>query len=160
MINLLEECDAWAFTGRAVIVDTSVLVDFALETSPRHADALNLIRRLVDRRFRIRVPFHAAFEFQAACRRSIRFEGGRHTTHANSRDRSLVVPLHLVPIDTAFLEHYVTVDLPHLKAGDLIFLALARADNVPLVTENQQLYDKAREVGVKVFKVGEYLATL
>jgi rRNA-processing protein FCF1 len=62
-----------------------------------------------------------------------------------------------VPIDMAFLDHHPTGDLPHLKAGDLIYLAMAKADKVPLITEDQGLYDKAREAGVAVFKISEYV---
>jgi len=35
-------------------------------------------------------------------------------------------------------------------------MARAKADNLPLITEDQGLYEKAREAGVAVFKISEY----
>jgi predicted nucleic acid-binding protein len=157
MIVLTEERNPGAYTGQVVIVDASVVVDFALENSPRHNDAIKLIRYLVERQVRIRIPFHAAFEFQSALRRSVWFEGGSQSPHVGKNHQELRVQMFAVPIDRAFVDRYPTGALPHLKAGDLIYLAMAKADKTPLITEDQGLYDKASEAGVAVFRISEFV---
>jgi len=156
MIILTEEKLSDSHAGQGVILDTSVVIDFVLENSPRHNDAISLIRFLTQRQIRTRIPFHAAFEVQSALRRSVWFERGRQAEHAQKNREELILQLFAVPIDQAFMDHYPTGDLPYLKAGDLLFLAMAKADNQPLITEDQGLYDKAREAGVAVFKISEY----
>ena len=156
MIILTEEKNPGAHAGQVVIVDASVVVDFVLENSPRHNDSISLIRFLMERQIRMRVPFHAACEVQSALRRSVWFEHGRQAAHAGKNREDLILQLFAVPIDDAFLDHYATSDLPHLKSGDLLYLAMAKADKVPLITEDQGLYDKAREAGVAVFRISEY----
>jgi hypothetical protein len=44
-----------------------------------------------------------------------------------------------------------------LKSSDLIFLAIAKKEKWPLVTEDNALHSKAQEHGVSVFKINEYL---
>jgi len=156
MIILTEEKNPGAHAGQGVIVDASVVVDFVLDNSPRHNDAISLIRFLMERQIRIRIPFHAAFEVQSALRRSVWFERGRQAAHARKNHEDLILQLFAVPIDQAFLDHYPTGDQPHLKSGDLLYLAMAKADKVPLITEDQGLYDKAHEAGVAVFRISEY----
>jgi hypothetical protein len=77
------------------------------------------------------VPFHAAIELMCTLRRSVRFESGRQSPHAANGPGTLQLKLHAVPIDSEFMDRYPTTDLPQLKAGDLLFLALARGRRSP-----------------------------
>ena len=157
MIGLVEEPEPWTFGGAVVVVDTCVLVDFALETAERHPDAVLVFRLLTERRIRIRAPYHAAFEFLATVRRSVLLDGATQASHSGMADHSLVVAVHTVPINSAFTDHYTTTGLPHLKAGDLIFLALARGDGATLITEDNDLHNKAPLAGVRCFKMRQYI---
>jgi predicted nucleic acid-binding protein len=154
-IKMIEEAEPWRYSGHAVVVDTSVLIDFAFESANRHQTATELVRRLVDRQVRIRVPFHAAFEFQSANRRATNFEGAIPAKHTFLDHKEFIVELHHVPINTTFVTHYGRGDLPYLKGGDLIFLALARGDNVPIITEDGPLLTKARQAGAEAFTAAE-----
>ena len=156
MIGLVEEPEPWRFSGAVAVVDTCVLVDFALETAERHLDAVLLFRLLTERRIRIRAPYHAAFEFQAAVRKQV-LNGATQAPHAEMADQSLVVAVHAVPINSAFTNHYGTVGLPQLRAGDLIFLALARGDGATLITEDNDLHTKALLAGVRCLKMRQYI---
>jgi predicted nucleic acid-binding protein len=157
MIGLVEEPEPWTYRGAVVVVDTSVLVDFALESAKLHADAVLLFRLLLERGIRIRAPYHAAFEFLATVRRQVLFEGAIQSSQAGVADQSLVVAVHAVPINSAFSNHYTTTGLPQLKAGDLLFLALARGDGATLITEDIDLHKKAVATGVRCFKIRQYL---
>ena len=140
-----------------MVLDTSVLVDFALETADRHSDAVLVVKSLIERRLRIRAPYHAMFEFAATIRRCIRLEGARHAPHAANDDSSTDLLVHAVPINREFVDHYSLADLPHLKGGDLIFLALARGDAAVLITEDTKLLERATQVGVRCFNMMGYL---
>ena len=157
MIILVEEKNPNAYEGKVVIVDASVLVDFVLENSPRHNGAVRLFTFLLKHQIRVRIPFHAAFEHMSAIRRNVWFEDGQQAPHARQDNQGLQVQLFAVPIDNAFIERYPTVGLPYMKAGDLLYLAMAKADGAPLITEDQELYDKAQKAGITTFKVSEYV---
>jgi predicted nucleic acid-binding protein len=62
-----------------------------------------------------------------------------------------------IPIDETFVTKYYAVDLPYLKAGDLIFVAMAKGDGSVLITEDDTQYKKAKEAGVTVYRIKEYL---
>ena len=63
-----------------------------------------------------------------------------------------------VPIDQSFFEKYFSVELPYLRAGDLIYVALAKGDQLDLVTEDDQQYTRGKEAGVD--RIDEYIARL
>ncbi len=88
MIILIQERIPSSYSGQVVIVDASVVVDFVLENSLRHNDAISLIRFLNDRKIRIGIPFHAAFEIQSALRNNVWFNLGRQAGHAQISLRS------------------------------------------------------------------------
>jgi len=52
---------------------------------------------------------------------------------------------------------YVNVDLPYIKAGDHLFIVVAKVNDYPLITWDKVMYNKAKETGVKVYTPREYL---
>lgn len=101
------------------------------------------------------MPAHALFEVAAAVRQEARRGASdEHLFHteANPLDIDSVV------IDDAFFARAYSPDLPYLKGGDMIFMALARLEGLPLVTEDQKLLLRSRDAGVVSYCVDEYLA--
>jgi predicted nucleic acid-binding protein len=160
MISFSEERQPWSPPGPCVVLDTSVLADFALGSASRHNDAVRLMEALVARSIRTVVPFHAAIEFMCTLRRVVRCEDGHQSPHAANMPGTIQLKLLAVPIDSDFMQRYPTSDLPLLKAGDILFLAIARAGAVPLLTEDKKLYSQAKSVGVQSFTIQEYLARM
>lgn len=66
------------------------------------------------------------------------------------------VSVEFVPIDEAFVKKYFDVNLPEMRAGDLIFAALAKGDALPLVTEDINLANAAKTAGIRVLSIAEY----
>jgi predicted nucleic acid-binding protein len=64
-------------------------------------------------------------------------------------------PIELIHIDRDFIHRYRMVDVPYIKAGDHIFLAVAKVDGIPLITSDAKLIAAAKKCGVKVFHVKE-----
>ena len=54
------------------------------------------------------------------------------------------------------MRRYFDVNLPELRAGDLVFAALAKGDALPLVTEDVALAEGARAAGITVLSTVEY----
>ena len=141
-----------------VVVDTSVLVDIFLKSRPRHADGKQLGRLLMDKNFTVRVPMHAMFELASAMKNE------KVTSHQDSSmpyneeytsDNGFRVEP--IAIDEPFFEKYLDVNLPYLKGGDFIFLCMAKKDNALLITEDNKLYARAKEAGVEVYRIQEFL---
>jgi predicted nucleic acid-binding protein len=98
---------------------------------------------------------HAFFELAAAMKTEK--VAGRLTISKAFTD-SAPFPLTFVPIDEHFFTHYFDETLPPIKAGDLIFLALAKGSGAALISEDQQLLQAAKECGVVAYSIDEYLA--
>ena len=65
--------------------------------------------------------------------------------------------IELVPVDESFIKRYYNVALPELRAGDLILAALAKGDQIPLVTEDRELLVKSKSAGIAAFTITEFL---
>ena len=146
-------------SGTGVIVDTCVLVDIALSTRARHAQAVDLARCLRKHDIVIRAPMHAAFEFMCAIRQEVHQLGGRHSSWAAGTDDSERIDIWPVPIDAEFVATYPMQNLPDMRSGDFLFLAMASGDNQALVREDDDLFRKAQLAGVRVFRIATYLAS-
>lgn len=139
------------------IIDSSVLVDMFLETSARHAVAASLADALIARDVELAVPGFALFEVRSALSQA-KIE--HRLKMANGITKSRPLKIRIVPIDEAFVERYLDPSLPHLKGCDLVFLAMAKRDGAPLVTEDAKMYEAAKATGVAVYITAEYLASL
>lgn len=140
----------------AIVIDTCVLVDIFISTRPRHAVAVELQKLIRQKSIAVRLPAFALFELHHAIRQERRQNGGILVQEENSGWQS-TLPVELVSIDEAFIEQHLTLDLPEVRAGDLVFLALAKGESLSLVTEDVTFKIQAVKAGVSVFTIQEYL---
>jgi predicted nucleic acid-binding protein len=139
----------------APIIDTSVLIDVFLASADRHIQAKLLGELIIGRGERIPMPLHGLFEIASALKR----QGMEGALQFNANiPETRPFPTQPVPIDEAFFEKYHDPSLPYTKAGDLIFLSIAKKDKRDLITEDKKLYRNAKAAGVSVFTIAEYLA--
>jgi predicted nucleic acid-binding protein len=143
-----------------VVLDTSVLVDIFLTSNPRHAKASGMKRLIASAGLKVRLPAHGMFELAAAMKQQKISANGRALVFNPAISEA--DPLHIEPVavDEKFFEDYFSVDLPYLKGGDLIFVALAKGDGIDLVTEDKKQYAAAKQAGVSVFDIEEYILHL
>jgi predicted nucleic acid-binding protein len=138
-----------------VVVDTSVLVRVFDQAEAGHSPAARLGLHFVQQRIRIRFPLHALFEVSAALKRKNldrKLDPFKGITETNAL---LVEP---IAINQEFFRRYFDPTLPYLKAGDLLFVAMAKVDGAVLITEDTQQYSAAKAAGVDVCRIDEYLA--
>jgi hypothetical protein len=100
------------------------------------------------------VPAHGWFEFHHAV-----LDLGIQDPKAQTRWPSDEHPIdwHLVFIDDVFIELYFDRELPKMKAGDLIFVALAKGEGRTLITEDGTMLKEAKRAGVEALTIQEYL---
>ena len=72
------------------------------------------------------------------------------------------IKIEQVPIDRSFLDEYQDYgdQLPYLRAGDFIFLVMAKQMDLPLITLDKQLASKSKQCGVVVFTPERFLQWL
>lgn len=140
-----------------IIIDTSVLVDIFVTTRSRHSDAKELGKYLIDNQLTIRIPWHAVFEFASALESEKIVSSRQRLELWPELDEATPLVFDPVPIDGDFVMKYYSRDLPYMKAGDSIFVAMARVDGAILITEDSEQYKKAQAVGVDTYRIGEFL---
>ena len=138
----------------SLVMDTGVIVDIFLETRPRHAEAKRLGSFLIERNISAKLPMHGFFELTCALKNE-----GMTSPIRVQRSITEEAPLQIQPIsiDQAFFNKYFDPTIPYLKAGDLIFVTLAKGDNSILITEDNNQYKVAKLAGVEVYRVKEFL---
>ena len=140
---------------KAPVLDTSALMDILLADRPRHPEGLRLLTYLRATDTVPRIPIFAMFEIASALNQEKR--AGRSEISKAIEGETNGLSIENVPIDEAFFTKYFDSKLPHLRAGDMIFLALAKGDGSPLVTEDRELLAAAKQAGVEAFTITDFL---
>ncbi len=97
------------------------------------------------------MPAHGWFEVECTLKRLIaekRFAGLPIHGQMN-------YPVRLIHIDKPFIEKYSMADVPYIKAGDHIFIAIAKVDGYVLVTRDSAMTVASKQCGVRVLSPGE-----
>ena len=69
-------------------------------------------------------------------------------------------PIELIHIDKSFIEQYAMVNVPYIKAGDHIFIVIAKVNDYPLITSDANMIDVSKKCGIRVFKPAEFMDEL
>jgi predicted nucleic acid-binding protein len=99
------------------------------------------------------MPAHGWFEVQCALQKLI----------AENRFDGLIIngqmeyPVELIHIDKPFIEKYAMADIPYIKAGDHIYIAIAKVNDYPLVTSDSKMFAICKQCGVRAFTPTEFL---
>lgn len=136
-----------------VLVDSCVFIDSFDPGSPNHSDSLALLETLASRGVVVTMPAHGWFEVQCTLQR-LRNEGKFVGPKIDEKQQ---YPLKLIHIDEKFISKYAMADIPYIKAGDHIFLAVAKVNNVSLITSDGNMIKIAKAAGVSVFTPAEAL---
>ena len=139
-----------------LLVDSCVFIDAFDPQSSNHSAAVQLLEELSARDLLITMPTHGWFEVQCAFQRlssEQRFVG---PTIAGRMD----YPVELMHIDKPFIEKYAMADIPYIKAGDHIFIAIAKINDYPLITSDAKMITVSKQCGVRVFEPVEFMNEL
>jgi predicted nucleic acid-binding protein len=96
---------------------------------------------------------HGHFEIMSAMASEIRNKGTVKAWEGT-------IVSQIIPIDQSFVEKYVTGLFAELRAGDMVYLAVAAVDRLPLVTADEKLRRVALSKGVAAFSAEEFLVHL
>lgn len=129
------------------LIDSCVYVDAFDPESPNHLESLALLDYLRSKRRIITMPAHAWFEVQCSLQKLT--EQGRFV--GPTFQGKMNYEIELIPIDDKFIEKYRMAGIPYIKAGDHIFLAIAKIDGYSLVTSDAQMIAVAKQCGIRVF---------
>ena len=136
-----------------LLLDSSVFIDAFDPKSGNHAHALELLAALKAQKRLITMPAHGWFEVQCAL-------------HRRSVEGSFVGPVignemqydvELIHIDSSFIQKYSMANVPYTKAGDHIFLVVAKVNGWPLVTCDEGLLAASIRCGVSAYRPAEFM---
>jgi len=138
-----------------LLVDSCVFIDAFDPKSPNHSESLSLLEGLRRRDILITMPAHGWFEVQCTLQRLTaenRFIGPSIQGQMN-------YPVELIHIDALFIQKYAMADVPYIKAGDHIFVAIAKVNDYPLITSDSKMTAVSKQCGVRVFSPTEFSNT-
>jgi predicted nucleic acid-binding protein len=139
-----------------LIVDSCVFIDSFDRGSANHVDSLRLLEELLRRKLIITMPAHGWFEVQCTLQRLVKEKRFAAPSIASRRE----YPIRLLHIDKSFIEKYACTDLPYLRAGDHIFVVVAKVNKCPLITSDAAMTAVSRQCGVQVLSPAEFLSEL
>ena len=138
------------------LLDTCVFIDSFDPLSPNHKDSMLLLEDLLRRGLIVTMPAHGWFEVQCTLQKLAKENRLSAPTIAGQHQ----YPIRLLHIDKPFIEKYAMADIPYIKAGDHIFVAVAKLNSCPLITSDNRMTVVSKECGVRVFSPGEFLSEL
>jgi predicted nucleic acid-binding protein len=139
-----------------LIVDSCVFIDAFDPLSPNHPAAVQLLAELRARSLLVTMPAHGWFEVQCAFQRLYSEQRFVGPCIAGKMD----YPIELIHIDNLFIEKYAMADIPYIKAGDHIFVAIAKINGWPLVTSDAKMIAISEQCGVRVFEPAQLMNEL
>jgi predicted nucleic acid-binding protein len=139
-----------------MVVDASVLVDMWLANRQRHSLALKLAQHIKKSGQSVIIPMYALLEIKCAIdgERRIPRHGNLRNNVFPETDPLKVTP---IPIDNTFIQTYLDLSVPYIRAGDLCYILIAKKHGCPLITEDKQQYEVAKQSGVSTYRIAEYL---
>lgn len=142
-------------SGQIIVVDADALLNIMLQDQPAYHDGQRALAKIREWHLVIAVPMHVLFEIECVMMRMNQLEGG---VGAGSPALSEETPLWLLPvaIDDVFVRRYRDPTLPYVKAGDFMYMAMAKREAAPLITEDKQLYGAAQRAGMQVVRLKEF----
>lgn len=139
-----------------ILIDTCVFINAFDVDSDNHRDSLNLLEELRKRNQLITMPAHAWFEVQCTFQKLTNEKRFKGPTICGRMD----YPIELIHIDDKFINKYAMVDIPYIKAGDHIFVTIAKLNNYRLITSDGKMIDVCKKCGINVYTPSEFLKEL
>jgi predicted nucleic acid-binding protein len=140
---------------KVIILDACVVIHAFDSDAEQHVEARDLVKILKEKNFRVVMPMHGFFEIQCAMKRMTRVEGRTIKSPFNEEVKGLQITPQ--PIDHKFIENYFEVDIPYAKAGDSIYMVMAKKLGLPLVTRDKGMYKVSKRAGINVLTISEAL---
>jgi len=137
-----------------LIVDSNVFINSFNGASEFRDESINFLTKMVNVGQQITMPAHGLFEITCSLKRLS--EKDRKYLHPVILGETKY-PIEIIHIDSDFIEKYSSVDVPYIKAGDHLFLVVAKHNMLPLITRDKGLTNRAIEANVKVYTPNEYI---
>ncbi len=138
-----------------IIVDSCIFINAMKEDSEFREQCLGFLEHMAKNGKMITMPAHGWFEVWCNLKRIEKIDQVFKGVAINCQ---WLFPLELIHIDADFIGKYGNVEIPYIKAGDHIFLVVCYVNGYPLITTDNGMSRKAKEIGVKVYTPQEYLA--
>lgn len=137
-----------------LIVDSNVFINSFNEASEFREESIKFLTEMVNVGQQITMPAHGLFEIMCSLKRLS--EKDRKYLHPIILGET-EYPIEAIHIDADFIEKYSSVDVPYIKAGDHLFLVVAKHNRYALVTRDITLTKRAIEANVKVYTPTAYI---
>lgn len=137
-----------------LIVDSNVFINSFNQESEFREESIRFLTHMVKIGQQITMPAHGLFEIICSLKRLSEME--RKYVHPEILGQTQYT-IKTIHIDQEFIEKYSSVEVPYIKAGDHLFLVVAKFNGFPLITRDNGLRDRAKEAGVEVFTPTEFL---
>ena len=138
-----------------LLVDSCVFISAFDSKSQNYELSHNFLEWLLEKKLIITMPAHAWFEILCTLRR---LERNDKSFKGRQVCGNWTYPIELIHIDDAFIKKYGNVDIDYIKAGDHIFLVVAKLNSFPLITIDKKMRDVALIEKIPVFTPEEFMA--
>lgn len=139
-----------------LLVDSCVFIDTFDKDSHNHAESLQLLKELRKRKQLITMPAHGMFEVLCTLKR---FTNESLFTGPEIAGR-MDYEIELIHIDNHFIDRYAMVDIPYIKAGDSMYVVVAKVNGYPLVSSDRKMIEVCKKCSVNVYSPKEYITLL
>jgi len=140
-----------------LIVDANVFIDSFDRSSKFRDESIEFLSKTAEIRQLITMPAHGLFEITCTLKRMSEID--RKYLHPLIFGQTQY-PIEAIHIDQEFIEKYSTVEVPYIKAGDHLYLVVAKFNNYPLITRDDKLKKCAKKAGINVQNPTEFLTKL
>lgn len=139
-----------------IVLDSSVLADIFVKSRSRHEWGRKLSDFIQKKDIKIIIPIHAILEVKSAIDNE-RLNPVRGEVSKEFFTEDSPLKIRTIPIDQKFLREYHNLNIPYIKAGDLIFILIAKKHGYKLITEDTNQSRVAKSIGIDTYTIEEFL---
>ena len=140
---------------REIVLDASVLSDIFIKSRKRHKLAMGLAKYIKTHRIKVTIPMHAILELKCAIDNERLIQGRGKLAEIFPQSNPLEI--NIIAIDEEFIHKYYDLDIPYIKAGDLIYILIAKKHHAILITEDKKQAKVAKSINVETYDIEEFL---
>ena len=138
-----------------IILDSNVFINAFKADSEFREESVLFLQEMSRIKQQVTMPSHGLFEYKCTLKKIEEID-----KTFSPPDITNPYPIEAIHIDYDFIKKYVNLDIPYTKAGDHLYMVVAKHNNYPLITRDKGMSKRAVEAQINVFTPTEYLESL
>lgn len=133
-----------------IVIDTNILIAALNIDDCRHAEVKQLVNLLRQGSYEILAPALVLWEFYA-------YNDHPEKSRIHNQDVDIAIQFTSIPVTQELFANTYTRALVGVTGADRVFISVAKEFNVPIITNDKTILNKASQLGVQAISASNFI---